>query len=151
MTAGHTRSESDWYRAVRDQQAFVREQQKLAHVWTFLGLARDLQRDGDWFTASLATRSVFVQRFGDDIRAFENVCAHRRYPLRHAARGNGPVICGHHHWQYNRDGLAIGIPVCSQVFGVLPHELNARLTPVEIARCGGLIFGRFASSAAAPS
>jgi Ring hydroxylating alpha subunit (catalytic domain) len=31
------------------------------------------------------------------------------------------------------------------MFGVTPRELNARLTPVEIATCGSLIFGRFAS------
>lgn len=151
MFAGHTGSDSDWYRAVRDQQAFVDEQQMLAHVWTFLGLARDLRQDGDWFTASLATRSVFVQRFGDDIRAYENICAHRGYPLRHGERGNGALICGYHHWHYNRDGLAVGIPVCSQVFGKLPHELNAGLTPVDIAQCGGLIFGRFAPAGAEPS
>jgi phenylpropionate dioxygenase-like ring-hydroxylating dioxygenase large terminal subunit len=130
---------------MRDAAAFAREQERLARVWTFLGLVRDLPKDGDWFTASLATRSVFVQRFGEDIRAFENICPHRFYPLRIGRSGNGPLVCGFHHWQFNRDGLAVGVPVCREVFGVLPHELGARLNPVEVAICGQLIFGRFAT------
>ncbi|MGH7880047.1 MAG: RHO alpha subunit C-terminal catalytic domain-containing protein, partial [Candidatus Binataceae bacterium] len=38
-----------------------------------------------------------------------------------------------------------GIPQCQELFGVTPRELNARLTPLEIATCGMLIFGRFAA------
>src|SRR5437868_3391671 len=73
-----------WARSLTDPVEFRREQDRLAHVWTFLGLTRDVANDGDWFRASLATRSVFVQRFGDEIRGFENRCAHRGYPLRNA-------------------------------------------------------------------
>jgi phenylpropionate dioxygenase-like ring-hydroxylating dioxygenase large terminal subunit len=136
---------ADWARTMVDPESFALEQQSLAHSWTFLGLTRDVENDGDWFRASLATREVFVQRFGTELRGFENICRHRFYPLRLEDRGNGPMICGFHNWQYNRDGLAIGIPQCREVYGALPHELNARLTPIEIATCGSLIFGRFSS------
>lgn len=135
----------DWSHAIGDATAFRREQQVLAHTWTFLGLARDVRKDGDWFRASLATREVFVQRFGNDLRGFENICPHRSYPLRQEDRGHGSIICGFHHWQFNRDGLAIGIPHCRQLYGKLPHELGARLAPIEVATCGALIFGRFPS------
>jgi phenylpropionate dioxygenase-like ring-hydroxylating dioxygenase large terminal subunit len=84
-----------------------------------------------------------VQRFGQDLRGFENVCAHRFYPLHTKDKGNGPIRCGFHHWQYNKDGLAVGIPKCQELYGVSPRELDARLEPVEIATCGILIFGRF--------
>jgi phenylpropionate dioxygenase-like ring-hydroxylating dioxygenase large terminal subunit len=117
----------------------------LARTWTFLGWAGDAQNDGAWFRASLATREVFVQRFGDELKGFENVCPHRSYPLRNGDRGNGPIVCGFHHWQFNRDGLAVGIPQCRQLYGKLPHELGARLAPIEVATCGALIFGRFPS------
>lgn len=123
----------------------------MAHVWTFLGLTDDVARDGDWFRASIATRSVFVQRFGEELRGFENVCAHRFYPLRQQAKGNGPLICGFHHWQYNRDGHVVGVPICKMVFGKLPQELGARLRPIELAICGSMIFGRFPSAEAAQS
>lgn len=135
----------DWSHAIADATAFRREQQVLAHTWTFLGLAADVQKDGDWFRASLATREVFVQRFGNELRGFENICPHRSYPLRQDDRGNGSVVCGFHHWQFNRDGLAIGIPHCRQLYGKLPHELGVRLAPIEVATCGAFVFGRFPS------
>ncbi len=125
---------------------FAEEQRRLGEIWTLLGVATDVASDGDWIRATLGGRSVFVQRFGDELRAYENVCAHRFAPLRTADKGNGVVRCGFHHWQYNKDGHAVGIPKCKEMFGVTPGELGARLTPVELATCGTLIFGRFAGS-----
>jgi phenylpropionate dioxygenase-like ring-hydroxylating dioxygenase large terminal subunit len=135
--------EADWSRSIVDADAFQHEQRCLAHVWTFLGLTVDVANDGDWITGSIATRSVFVQRFGAELRGFENLCAHRFYPLRHGAKGNGPLICGYHHWQYDSEGRAVGIPHARELFGALPQELGARLNRVELAVCGTLIFGRF--------
>lgn len=134
---------ADWIRAIVDPAAFAEEQKRLAHVWTFLGMTSDVEKDGDWLRTSIATRSVFVQRFGAELRGFENLCAHRFYPLRNAERGHGPVICGFHGWQYDREGRAAGIPYCKELYGVLPQELGARLTPIELATCGRMIFGRF--------
>jgi len=134
---------STWAQPAVDQRAFEYEQTRLAHIWTFLGLAKDAAREGDWFRASLATRSVFVQRFGGELKGFENRCAHRFFPLRTADKGNGAIVCGFHHWRYDKDGLALGIPVCQEVFGQTPRELDARLTPIEVANCGSLVFGRF--------
>jgi phenylpropionate dioxygenase-like ring-hydroxylating dioxygenase large terminal subunit len=92
-----------------------------------------------------------VQRFGSELRGFENVCAHRKHPLRTKARGNGPMFCGFHQWQYDRDGRALGIPVCNLLFGKAPHELGAHLRRIDIATCGTLIFGRFPSERAMQS
>jgi len=110
-----------------------------------LGVLADLAKDDDWLCATLGGRSIFVQRFGDALRGFENRCAHRFFPLRLGEKGNGPLICGFHHWSYDQDGRAIGIPKCREMFGCAARELDARLNPVEIATCGSLIFGRFAA------
>ncbi|MGB7259117.1 MAG: SRPBCC family protein [Pseudolabrys sp.] len=134
---------SDWARTLVDPQAFAREQDRLSHLWTFLGWDKDVAKDGDWFRASLATRSVFVQRFGSELKGFENRCAHRFYPLRLADKGNGPIVCGFHHWRYNKEGRALGIPLGEEVYGVIPRELGARLTQIDVATCGPLVFGRF--------
>jgi phenylpropionate dioxygenase-like ring-hydroxylating dioxygenase large terminal subunit len=96
-------------------------------------------------------RPVFVQRFGGKLCGFENICAHRSYPLRRAASGNGPLICPYHHWQYDGERRATGIPQCTELFGKPPPELGARLTPIELATCGPLLFGRFPSVDTAPS
>ncbi len=140
-----------WARKLTDPALFTREQARLGTAWTLLGLTTDVGSDGDWIRATLGGRSVFVQRFGDTLHAFENVCAHRFYPLRTEDRGNGPVRCGFHHWQYNKEGVATGIPKCAEMFGVTPRELNARLAPVQIATCGALIFGRFPGEGSAQS
>jgi len=132
-----------WARSLIDPTAFEHEQTRLGQVWTLLGVVTDVANDGDWFRTLLGGRSIFVQRFCEDLRGFENVCAHRFYPLRTKDKGNGPIRCGFHHWQYNKDGLAVGIPKCQEIYGVSPRELDARLKSIEIATCGILIFGRF--------
>ena len=140
-----------WARQIADPAHFQAEQERLAHAWRFLGLTRDVAADGDWITASIGSRPVFVQRFGEELRGFENLCAHRGYPMRRGARGNGPLRCAYHHWQYNRDGRAVGIPVCNLAFGARPDQVGAQLRPIEVAVCGALIFGRFPAPQATQS
>jgi phenylpropionate dioxygenase-like ring-hydroxylating dioxygenase large terminal subunit len=137
-----------WAHALTGDQAFQQEQARLGRVWTLLGVVHDVAKDGDWIRARLGGRSVFVQRFGNALRGFENLCAHRFHPLRIADRGNGPIVCGFHHWRYDQDGAATGIPICREIFGVSPRELGARLNRLEIATCGSLIFGRFPAAGA---
>lgn len=127
-----------WARSLIDPASFEHEQTRLGQIWTLLGVATDVANDGDWFRTVLGGRSIFVQRFGEDLRGFENVCAHRFYPLRTKDKGNGLIRCGFHHWQYSKDGLAVGIPKCQELYGVSPRELDARLKPVEIATYGSL-------------
>ena len=137
---------ADWSRSIVDADAFEHEQNCLARVWTFLGLTVDLANDGDWFTTTLATRSVFVQRFGAELRCFENVCPHRGYPMRVGERGNGPLLCGYHHWLYDAEGRLAGAPLCRDLFDSLPQEMDVHLNRLELAVCGSLIFGRFPSA-----
>jgi phenylpropionate dioxygenase-like ring-hydroxylating dioxygenase large terminal subunit len=88
------------------------EKLRLRQAWNFLGFTAELPEDGDWLTRDLWGWSVFVQRFGSEIKAFENRCAHRFFPLRNGAKDRGPVRCGFHGWDYDRDGKAVGIPMC---------------------------------------
>lgn len=141
--AAEVRKLDAWPETLFDEAAFGREQMQLARVWTFLGHTWDVAKDSDWFRATIATRSVFVQRFGNELRGFENRCIHRSYPLRTRDKGNGPIRCGFHHWRYDAEGRAVEIPQCEQLFGITPQEMGARLNRVQIATCGALIFGRF--------
>jgi phenylpropionate dioxygenase-like ring-hydroxylating dioxygenase large terminal subunit len=133
----------DWARTTIDPEAFRMEQERFAHVWTFLGLLVDLRQEGDWIRATIGLRSVFVQRINGELKGFENRCAHRLYPLRTTDKGNGPIVCGFHHWRYDGEGQVLGIPACQETFGTVARGMNSRLTPVEVAVCGSLIFGRF--------
>jgi phenylpropionate dioxygenase-like ring-hydroxylating dioxygenase large terminal subunit len=143
LTQQIDRDAASWTRDLVDVDAFQNEQMRLRQVWTLVGLTTELRHDGDWISRDLWGHSVFVQRFGDQLKGFENRCAHRFFPLRHGERGNGPIRCGFHGWQYDKEGVAIGIPMCKEFFGCTPKQMNARLNPVEIATCGTLIFGRF--------
>ena len=125
---------ANWPDTLIDPARFRDEQARLARIWTFLGFTHDVAKDGDWFRATIATRSVFVQRLGDELRGFENRCAHRSFPLRNADKGNGPIVCGFHHWRYDKNGEVVEVPQCA-LFGPSPGELAARLNPIEIDTC----------------
>ncbi len=139
----NTSSVPDWAKAFADDAYFAQEQACLGEVWTFIGFESDIPNLNDWFRATLGGRSIFIQRFKDGLRAFENICPHRFNQIRCEDKGNGHVVCGFHHWQFNSKGDAVGIPKCKEYYGKTPTEIGASLTPVEIAICGGFIFGRF--------
>jgi phenylpropionate dioxygenase-like ring-hydroxylating dioxygenase large terminal subunit len=122
---------------------FHAEQAALGCLWTFLGFESDIPGVDDWFRTRLGGRSIFVQRFESGIRAFENRCAHRFYPLRTTDRGSGPVVCAFHGWRYDAKGVACVVPNCEPMYGRTAGELGARLPEVEIAQCGPMLFGRF--------
>ncbi|MQT15370.1 aromatic ring-hydroxylating oxygenase subunit alpha [Segnochrobactrum spirostomi] len=131
-----------WVAAAVSDDAFTLEQASLARFWTFVGYRSDIPNHGDWFTTTLGSASIFIQREKERIVAFENRCAHRFYPLRTSPRGNGPIVCGFHHWRYDADGRAIGVPKSNDMFGAKPADLCKSLNGLEVATCGDLIFAR---------
>ncbi len=135
-------SPGDWATEISSEEYFRDEQARLADNWTFAGMMWDLPFDNAWFRTTAAGREIFVQRFADGVRAFENVCAHRFMRLRRADRGVGPIVCGFHHWRYDADGRAVGIPHCRQNFGKSPGEIDARLTRLDVATVGAFIYVR---------
>lgn len=135
----------EWAKSISSQTCFEEEQAQLSRVWTFLGYVHQVRNEQDWFVAQLAGRSVMVQRFGEHLRGFENICPHRYHPIRTVTQGNSPMVCPFHQWRFDAEGCARGIPKCQQIYGKSPAALNAKLNPIEIAQCGGLIFGRFGS------
>jgi phenylpropionate dioxygenase-like ring-hydroxylating dioxygenase large terminal subunit len=133
-----------WAREFYDPQILAIEHERFAAagIWHLLGLTSDIPGHDDWFTADIVGHSVFVQRFHNKIAAFENVCAHRFFPIRTEQRGHGTVRCGFHGWTYNAEGNAVAVPMCEELYGSTRAELGRKLLPVEIGICGGLIFGR---------
>jgi len=136
-----------WIRAAVSDEAFAHEQACLGRQWSFVGFTSDIAKPGDWFRTIVGGKSIFIQRFEEGLRAFENRCAHRFYPLRTADHGNGPILCGFHHWRYNSDGVAMGIPKCQELFDTIPRAMDARLPQLDLDTCGDLIFVRLPSAA----
>lgn len=130
--------------AFSDPVLYDEEQRLLGErCWALLGPAEWVTQDGSWMTGRIADREVFVQRFGERLVGFENVCSHRFAELRGSRRGNGAIRCPYHDWTFNSEGVPVGIPHCRELFGVSPHELrDRRLREVVVESRGGSIFGR---------
>jgi phenylpropionate dioxygenase-like ring-hydroxylating dioxygenase large terminal subunit len=125
-----------------DQNVFEAEQRAVGkHCWGLIGPADWVSQDGEWMTGTVAGRDVFVQRFGDRLVGFENVCSHRFAQLRAERRGRGPIQCPYHGWAFNADGIPLGIPHCRELFGVAPHQLrDRRLKRLAVQQKGSLVF-----------
>lgn len=121
---------------------FAAEQDELAkRCWQFLGPRELWPTTDSWIRRTLFGRDVFVQRFGDELRGYSNICQHRGYPLRTADSGRGLVQCGFHGWQYNRDGIPTGIPRNPDLFGLSQEQKAAlQLPSVRVESIGNLVF-----------
>lgn len=138
--------------AFEDRELFGVEQRLIGErCWTLLGPAEWVATDGAWMTGRIANREVFVQRFGDRLVGFENVCSHRFSQLRDGRRGSGPIQCPYHAWLFNAQGVPIGIPHCRELFGVAPHQLaDRRLRPVQVVARGHMVFACLAGADQSP-
>jgi phenylpropionate dioxygenase-like ring-hydroxylating dioxygenase large terminal subunit len=130
--------------AFRDPELYESEQRMIGErYWSLLGPAEWVASDGLWMTGRVGDREVFVQRFGERLVGFENVCSHRFSRIRESRRGSGPIQCPYHGWMFNAEGTPVGIPHCRELFGVAPHQLaDRRLRPVELETKGHMVFGR---------
>ena len=60
-----------------NQSVFDKEQQLYATQWRVVGLVSDAPQPDDYFTTTVGGRSVIVQNFDGELRAFANVCSYR--------------------------------------------------------------------------
>lgn len=121
---------------------FAAEQDALAkRCWQFIGPRELWPAPDSWLRRTLFNRDVFIQRFGDELRGYANICQHRGFPLRTEDSGQGLVQCGFHGWQYNRDGVPTGVPRNPELFQ-LSQEAKAalRLPAVRVESIGNLVF-----------
>ena len=111
--------------------------------WLFAGLTTDIPNDEDWLTTRVGHRSVFVQNFNGEIRAFSNVCSHRQSALRDGLKGHGPVKCPYHGWIYDQEGFPCAIPHRPKFSDLGPDRVRElRLHCYTVDTCGKLIFIR---------
>jgi choline monooxygenase len=125
-----------------DPDVLARERTRIFEsAWTPVCLVDDVARDRDFVCATVAGRSVVVQRFGEVVRAFDNVCSHRQSPIHIAARGNGPLQCPYHGWTYDEDGQLTGIPQ-RRSFGAMSHDRlrELALASWSVDRVGPYVF-----------
>src|SRR5262249_33653999 len=67
-------------------------------------------RVGDYVTASVADVPVVVVRGDHGLRAFVNVCRHRRHEVVSGAGNRRTLQCPYHAWTYDLDGRLRAAP-----------------------------------------
>jgi len=95
-----------------DESVLDQEQEHIfQHSWQYAGSAEAVSERGEYFTASIAGRELFVIR-GDDgaLNAFYNVCPHRGSRMLEGSGQTNRVMCPYHNWTFETDGSFAAAP-----------------------------------------
>lgn len=106
----------------------------------FAGLIAELANERDFVTVDYAGAAVVVQNFKGELRAFQNVCAHQFAKIQFDVRGNRPLMCRYHGWNYDATGYPFGIPKRSEYkLADVPRECLS-LKRYRVETCGVFVF-----------
>jgi phenylpropionate dioxygenase-like ring-hydroxylating dioxygenase large terminal subunit len=128
----------------RDEALFRRELDTLfCSSWQLIGFTHDLRNPNDYVVRTVNGKSIVIQNFAGELRAFHNVCSHRQSRIRSEASGNGPLRCPYHGWTYNRAGVPFSIPN-KPLFDAADLECadDLSLDRFAVDTCGSLLFIR---------
>lgn len=132
----------------REPETLRIEQQMLfRRLWQFAGFARDVATHGDYLVATVGDKSVVVQNFNGELRAFLNVCSHRFSAIRGDCKGNGPLRCQYHGWVYDREGIPVGIADFKEFEITEERRSELALTKWDVEACGEFVFVRESGTA----
>jgi choline monooxygenase len=100
---------ASWY---TDPAVLARERARIfRRAWQCVGRAAQVERAGDYFTAAVDAVPVAVVRGEDgDLRAFVNVCRHRRHEVVSGTGNRRTLQCPYHAWTYGLDGRLRAAP-----------------------------------------
>lgn len=124
----------------RDPEHYELELKTLFRTnWKFVCTKQEISKKGDFVTIDHAGTPVIIRNFGDEIKAFVNVCPHRHSQLTCEPNGNSEKFkCQYHGWEFNADGSTGRIPE-ARCFRPWDRE-NSHLKPLQMEMCGDLIF-----------
>ncbi|MCY7292882.1 MAG: aromatic ring-hydroxylating dioxygenase subunit alpha [Ferruginibacter sp.] len=122
-------------------ERFEQEQIILCQQWNFAGFTTDLEHHNDYICKEIGGKSVIIQNFHGELKAFHNVCSHRFSRIRTHNQGNGALQCPYHAWVYDSEGIPIAIPHQHE-FPLMSEELkkSLKLEKWLIAKCGVFVF-----------
>jgi phenylpropionate dioxygenase-like ring-hydroxylating dioxygenase large terminal subunit len=94
---------------------------------------------GEFATVEICGEPVLVRNCNGELRAFQNVCAHRHSMLTAAPRGHSERMrCQYHGWQYDDDGRTCSVPDARSFVPIKRGETGLRR--FRAASCGQLVF-----------
>lgn len=107
----------------------------------FAGMMDELSSDRDFVCVDHVGRSVVVQNFKGELKAFQNICTHRFNRIQVDDRGNRSLMCRYHGWTFDRCGYPVGLPKKEQFIasdGGGADDL--RLPEYRVEVCGKFVF-----------
>jgi phenylpropionate dioxygenase-like ring-hydroxylating dioxygenase large terminal subunit len=98
-----------WY--TDERVAALECENVLARTWQAVGRMHQVEKPGQYITASVAGEPIVVVRGSDaKLRAFYNVCRHHAMTVMNETCGHAPHLrCPYHGWTYNLEGELRGM------------------------------------------
>ena len=123
-----------------DESIYAQEKQKIFYCnWHYAGHLSQLNKPGDYLTATIADESIFIVRGQDDtLRGFYNVCRHRAHQLLEGSGNTRNIVCPYHAWSYALDGELRHARISEKVPGFDKSEFC--LQPVRVDTLCDLVF-----------
>ncbi len=109
-------------------------------TWQVIGRADQVQKPGQFITATLAGEPIVAVRGTDgQLRAFYNVCRHHAAKVVTQPCGIASILhCPYHGWNYGLDGSLKGMPEFDDVKNFERHENG--LVPVKAETWEAFVF-----------
>jgi phenylpropionate dioxygenase-like ring-hydroxylating dioxygenase large terminal subunit len=80
-------------------------------LWIFVGLTGSLSKPQSYLTRNIGGIPIMVRRgINQELRAFENLCSHRKMIIHQDLFGVGSIICPYHGWCFDDEGNLDVIP-----------------------------------------
>jgi len=108
--------------------------------YQFAALTTELENDRDFVCLDYSSTAIVVQNFKGEIKAFQNVCAHRFNRIQTEERGNRALTCMYHGWTYDAEGSPVGLPKRAQFTSRCANLDDLRLTRYKVEICGIFVF-----------
>jgi phenylpropionate dioxygenase-like ring-hydroxylating dioxygenase large terminal subunit len=107
--------------------------------WQYVGRTAQVAEVGDYFTGLTGgDLPVVVVRSEEGLRAFVNVCRHRRHEVMNGAGNKKALQCPYHAWTYSLDGNLKAAPRSEREEGFDKEDLP--LLPVQVDTWGPWVF-----------
>ncbi len=129
---------SPWY--VDARVAALEMQTVFSKTWQFLGRLDQVDKPGQFVTATVAGEPLLAVRGPDGVlRAFYNVCRHHAAAVMTEPCGQASVLrCPYHGWSYGLDGTLKGMPEFDGVKNF--NRADHGLVPVRVETWEQFVF-----------
>jgi choline monooxygenase len=118
--------------------ALLERERIFRRTWQYIGRAEQVAQVGDYLTGSAGEIPVVVVRSDTGLKAFVNVCRHRRHEVMSGAGNKKVLQCPYHAWTYGLDGQLKAAPRCDREEGFNKHDFP--LLSIQVSAWGPWIF-----------